>query len=198
MDNSGDLILFYDYVDPVSYLLEEKLRRLLAKGPVGLVLEPYELVPPPGLLLDPEGAEWGVRWEALEEEIGPSPGGGGRPWIVPWSRKAHELAMLAREKNCFQKIHETLFRAYLSEGQDIGRVDVLVQLARGAGLDPMETKAALDVDRFSNQVAQRRKEALEAGVVGVPTLLWRGRILQGYPDERALDEFLALDQEPGT
>jgi predicted DsbA family dithiol-disulfide isomerase len=198
MTHPGDLRLFYDYVDPASYLLEQRLRRLLEPGPVGLVLEPFELVPPPGALWNPEGEEWGARWESLESEVDDPTGGRARPWIVPWSRKAHELAIHAREKDCFPEIHEMLFRAYLSEGRDIGRVDVLVELARPAGLDPMETKAVLDVDRHSNQVAEKRKEALEAGVVGAPTILWKGRILLGYPDERALHEFLALDQELGT
>ena len=85
------------------------------------------------------------------------------PWIVPWSRKAHELASVAEKEGCFLEIHESLFRAYLSEGRDIGRVDVLVDLARKSGLDPMEIKAALDVDAERDSVLERRKRALEAG-----------------------------------
>jgi predicted DsbA family dithiol-disulfide isomerase len=122
-----------------------------------------------------------------------------RPWIVPWSRKAHELAFLARKGGCFQEIHDTLFRAYLSEGVDIGRVDVLVELARRHGLDPMETKASLDVDLHRESVLKRRKDALDAGVTRPPALLWRqGRSLDGCPDDQTLREFLALNGRQET
>jgi len=116
-----------------------------------------------------------------------------RPWIVPWSRKAHELAHHASAKGCFREIHDTLFRAYLVEGVDIGRVDILVELGRRHGLEPMETKAALDIDLHESSVIESRKEALGMGVHQAPTLLWLERKLEGYPDEGDLMRFLALE-----
>jgi predicted DsbA family dithiol-disulfide isomerase len=119
-----------------------------------------------------------------------------RPWIVPWTRKAHELACHAARKGCFREIHDTLFRAYLVEGVDIGRVDILVELGRRHGLEPMETKAALDIDLYGKSVVDGREAALGIGVDQTPTLFFLGRKLGGYPEEEKLARFLA--PEPRT
>ncbi len=198
MSGSRLLRLFYDYVDPASYLLEHRLRGLEGSTTFSLTLMPFELSSPPAGLLDPEEAGWVRHWEAMKEA------GAGlgielkRPRIVPWSRKAHELALLAEKEGCFPEIHDSLCRAYLSKRMDIGRVDVLVDLARGHGLDPLKTKVALDVDLHREAVLKKRQEALDVGVTRPPALLWQGRRMDGYPDDRTLGEFLALDERPET
>lgn len=195
MNDPSVLRFFFDYVDPASFLLERRIHELEATVPFSLVLEPFELSPPPSSLIDPEEEVWDRHWQAMEEEGLEMGLGLRRPWIVPWSRKSHELAWLAKKEGCFPEIHDTLFRAYLTEGVDIGRVDILVDLARGHGLDPLETKAALDVDLHSDAIVAKRREALEAGVAQPPTLLWRGRRKRGYLDSRMLREFLALEEQ---
>ena len=192
MSDSTVLRLYFDYIDPASYLLESRLRKVEGATTFTLVPEPFELSPPPSPLLDPNGEEGAELWKGMEEEGTRLGIELGRPWIVPWSRKAHELARQAHGKGCFREIHDALFRAYLSQGLDIGRVDVLVDLARQLGLDPTETKAALDVDLHGEAVVKGRKEALEVGIERPPTLLWQGRLLEGYPEETVLREFLAL------
>ena len=194
MNDPRVLRLYYDYVDPASYLLEHRLRGLENATDFSLALEPFELSSPPSVLLDPGEDSWTRHWEAMEEA---SRGLGidlRRPWIVPWSRKAHELALHARKEGCFQEIHNTLYRAYLSESLDIGRVDVLVDLARQHGLDPMDTKTALDVDLHRESVLKRRQDGLDAGITKPPTLLWQGRKMDGYADDRTLREFLTLSE----
>jgi protein-disulfide isomerase len=42
-------------------------------------------------------------------------------------------------------------------------------------------------------VIETRKEALDMGVHQVPTLLWLGKKLEGYPTEEDLTRFLALE-----
>lgn len=187
------LRLFFDYVDPASYLLEHRLRKLEGATTFRLAHQPFELTPPPSPRPALRESETLRRWERMLEpgkEMGIQMK---RPWIVPWSRKAHELASHAAAKGCFREIHDTLFRAYLVEGVDIGRVDVLVELAARHALDPKETKAALDIDLHGSSVMEARQAALDMGVREVPTLLWLGRRLEGYPDQANLARFLALE-----
>lgn len=198
MNDPRVLRLFFDYVDPACLLLEHRLRGLAEETTFTLSVEPFEVSVPPAPLLDPGRPEIVQHWEEMEEEALRFGFGLRRPWIIPWTRKAHELAVYAGKKGCFQEIHDTLFRAYLVEGLDIGRVDILVSIARKQGLDASETKAVLDVDQNLDRVKAKRQEAQDLGVTQTPTLLWLGRQLSGYPDDETLREFLALGKQNET
>jgi predicted DsbA family dithiol-disulfide isomerase len=179
--------LYFDYVDPASYLLDRRLRDGLGAGEApGLTYLPFERRPPPQALLRTDDPEWAEAWDRLAAEDDDLT----RPWIVPWSRKAHELVLFARESGCFWEIHDAIFRAYFVEGLDIGRVDILVDLARRNGLGVMEAKAALDVDRFRPEVEAVRSEALAAGVEVTTTLVMEGRLFPGYPETEVLKAVL--------
>jgi len=194
MEHPLALRLYFDYADPASYLMERRLRPM--EGPTTFVLnlEPFEACPPPTPLLDASDPDFVGSWRTISRtaaregvRLGPP------PWIVPWTRKAHELGFLALEAGCFREIHDTLFRAYLSEGMDIGRVDVLVGLARRHGLDGSRTKAALDVDLHLEAVLRSRETGLGEGVIRPPTISWLGRKAEGLLDHRSLAAFLDLD-----
>jgi predicted DsbA family dithiol-disulfide isomerase len=190
MDTPEPLRLYFDYVDPASFLLERRLWSLEGSLPAPLSLEPFEVTCPPAPLLDPDENAWAHRWSSMRAEGTKTGLILKHPWIVPWSRKAHELAFHAREKGCFPEIHDALFRAYLMEGQDIGRIDVLVALARKQGLDPMEAKAALDIDLHREKVEEARRSALVAGIGHPPVIQWKGRKLEGFSDAETLRTFL--------
>jgi predicted DsbA family dithiol-disulfide isomerase len=73
------------------------------------------------------------------------------------------------------KVVRRLFRAYFEEGRDIGRPEVLVELARDAGMDAalVETLLATDADR--DAVREEIATASRMGVTGVPCFLLEGR-----------------------
>lgn len=206
MDSVGVRFVF-DYVDPGSYLLfhvlegagEEPGRD--GRPPVDPAAHPFEMRPPPHPVIDPEDPRWVELYRAMEAEAEALGIPLELPSLVPWSRKAHELALQAGEKGCFPEVHASLFRAYFVEGRDIGRVDALVEIAADHGLDRSETRAALDVDRQRETLEKRRREALDWGIQGVPTLLLPdGRRLEGFrkPGEvRAFLDAAATDQEAG-
>lgn len=190
MNDPGLLRMYFDYVDPLSLLLSHRLREYEETGAIRVEPWPMEVNPPPHPLLHPEVQPWASRWDQALKESQTVGLQLQRPWIVPWSRKAHELGFCAREENSFPRIHLSLFRAYLIDGSDIGRVDVLMDLARKSGMDPMHTKAVLDVDRHRNDVEEARAQGIRQGVESIPSLLWRGTVLAGYPTAEELDDFL--------
>ena len=154
--------------------------------------------------LGPGGAAPGPGFAA------PGPGGAGpgepksgldlpAPPIIPWTRKAHELCELARRRDCFHAVRRALFRAHFIDHTDIGRIDLLVEIAQAAGLDPSEARAVLDVDRHAAAVLGNRGRALEAGIRDVPALARPGGWLVGpavlREIERAIEEMVATTQE---
>ncbi len=192
---TGPVLFFYDYVDPASYILDAALGKGSGGG-AEVSWRPLELRPPPAARIDAGGEEW----QAIRRSADAAARHYGvelvHPGFVPWSRKAHELALHARDKGCFRGVHDALFRAHFVEGRDIGRVDVLVELAAASGLERTETKAVLDVDRFLDPLRAFRAEAERLRVRGVPTLLVGEARLEGIHDRETLEDFLRLASSP--
>jgi predicted DsbA family dithiol-disulfide isomerase len=192
------LQVIYDYVDPGSYLVRELLQAWVRslERPPEVEWTPLELRVPgsePLSLRDPAWAEL-HRFMAEEAEKAGIPFR--IPGSTPWSRKAHELALLAREKGCFDPIQRAIFRAHFNEDRDIGRVDVLLELAADQGLDPGEVRTVLGVDRFHSAVEKSRRRLLDRGVRGVPTVeAWDGT-LEGFTNVESFREFLQGLGEP--
>lgn len=151
---------------------------------------PFELRRPPTPLIDAGDPRWREYLAGMSEKAGELDLPFAPPGLVPWTRKAHELAAQAREAGVLPQVDPTLYDAYFVDGRDIGRVDVLVEIGVEAGLDPTETKAALDVDRHGASVEEERRRAEEVGVRGVPTLVLGDRALEGFHPEGDIRTFL--------
>ena len=184
-------LFFFDYLDPLSYLVDLELRALEPAERSGVTRVPLELRPPPFPLLDPEGEEWRRRWgeataAAVERGVHLVP-----PALVPWTRKAHELVLHAETKGVEESAHRAVFDAVFVGGLDVGRVDVLVSIAEDLGLDATETKAVLDVDRHTASVAEARRLAATSGITAPPALARGGRTLRGFHNRDDLRTFLS-------
>jgi predicted DsbA family dithiol-disulfide isomerase len=173
---------YFDFVDPLSYL--QDLELIALGGDIARV--GFELAPPPEPLTAVSDARWRDRWAegrrlAAAAGVKLEP-----PALVPWSRKAHELHLHAGENGRGNEIRRAIFESYFGRGEDIGRVDRLCALAESIGLDRTTVKAALDVDRHREDVAEARRAAVEAGIVDTPTMVVSGRILRGFHNRAAL------------
>jgi predicted DsbA family dithiol-disulfide isomerase len=121
------------------------------------------------------------------------------PEIVPWTRKAHELAFLARESGRFAVVHRALFAAHFQSSSDIGRIDVLVAIGKEHGLEPALTRTVLGTDRFSAAVLASAERARALGVRGVPTFWREGMRLEGLQSVASFDSFLtSIEADSGT
>lgn len=189
--NAPRIRFFFDYLDPLSYLLDLEISDLEeAEGRPLVERVPLEINPPPGDLLDPDGNEWTARWRAALDAASDMEVRLTAPTILPWTRKAHELVLQAVGKGVGLEAHRAIFQAVFGEGADVGRVDVLVGIAEKLGMDPQDTKAVLDVDRHTAAVGSLRHEAETAGVTEPPALEAGGRILRGFHNREALRTFL--------
>lgn len=181
--------LYLDYIDPGSWLMDRRVEA--ASRVTGTPVErlPWEARRPPEPLIAPDDPAWRRYWAEMSAQADAPewvP-----PALVPWTRKAHELALEAREVGAFQGVHQGLFRAFLEDGLDVGRVDVLVEVARRVGLDATRVRVALDVDRQARELDRIRAEGAALGVGGVPTLELDGRRLEGVHEQEVIQAFLA-------
>lgn len=187
--------LYFDFADPVSFLLERELTAVEAEAGFDVERVGIEVSPPPHPLGAPDDPLWGPRWSEAESVAGAVGLSLRRPVVVPWTRKAHELARHAEEEGQGAVVRAAIYRAFFEQGRDIGRVDVLVELSRGVGLDASATKAVLDVDRFGEEVAAGREEAVRSGIRFIPTLVAGARRVEGFRNRAWLSTF--LDGSPG-
>jgi predicted DsbA family dithiol-disulfide isomerase len=161
------VVVFSDFACPFSYVTEAALRRMQAAGEVAVTHLAWELYPAPAPLPPADAGGWLDVLRPLADELG-------LPLRVPppaRTRKAHEAAAFAASKSVGPAMREALFAAHFGEGRDVGRIDVLVEIGAGLGLDATELKVVLDVDTFAARVAAEQDAALRAGVQGVPTIV---------------------------
>jgi len=192
-----DIEFWLDYVDPASWVGYRRLRAATAPGgPLDdhvVHMRGREVRTPSMAPLDPESEAWRRYVDTVRAVADVELGDYRPPASLPHTRKAHELALHAEERDSRAAVDSAIFRAALVEGRDVGRVDVLVELAVDAGLDRSETRAVLDVDRYTDEVVRLREAAASQGVVGVPTMVHAGRLLEGV---RTTDEIRAWLKAP--
>jgi predicted DsbA family dithiol-disulfide isomerase len=166
------LVIFADYACPFCYLAESVVARLRAEALLPVRGAAVELRPAGTGLPSPEAPAireaWARTVEPLAEELGVSMR---YPAFMTRTRKAHEAVAFARDRGRFEAMHDAVYRAYWQDGRDIGRIDVLMEIGGEAGLDPMELRVELDIDKWAERVEQDGAWAALAGITAVPAYL---------------------------
>ncbi|NOG51941.1 MAG: hypothetical protein HND48_22785 [Chloroflexi bacterium] len=82
--------------------------------------------------------------------------------------------------------------AYFERGQDISRLDVLLDLAAAIGLDRAEMQRLLESDAAEADVLNEARQMSQAGITGVPFFIFNGKwALSGAQPPRVFAEVLA-------
>ena len=181
---------FFDAVDPLSFAMHCALGAAEEQRDVRAVPIPIESYPADAPLTDTQDPFWQTRWaegQQVAEGMGLSLV---RPGLVPRSGKAHELLLHAQASELGRPALHAIFSAFFLEGRDIGRIDVLVDIAQSVGLGLTESKAVLDVDRYGAEILSARQQMIEAGMTSVPALLTPSATLQGFHNQSAIGTFL--------
>ncbi|MGB7629501.1 MAG: DsbA family protein [Candidatus Deferrimicrobium sp.] len=107
------------------------------------------------------------------------------------SHKALLLAEAAKaeEREVFEAFNEGLFRAYFTEGRNIGDPLVLRDVAEAAGVPDGRTREAWSDAAFEERLARDRAAAAKIRITGIPTFIIDGRwILEGAVPVEVLRE----------
>jgi predicted DsbA family dithiol-disulfide isomerase len=113
---------------------------------------------------------------------------------TPNTFDAHRLIGWAGKKGVQDAVVEGLFRAFFTEGRDIGDRKVLAAVARDAGLD---AAAFLDGDEGSEDVRAEEARARELGIQGVPffTIAGRFAVSGAHEPDTFLEAFDELEKQ---
>ena len=106
------------------------------------------------------------------------------------SRLAQELGKWAESQPGGEAIHDALFRAYFVDGKNIGDAEVLVEIAKGVGLNPAQAREVLEKRTHKAAVDADWEKSRHYGVTGVPTFVVGDRGVVGAQPYEALEQLL--------
>jgi len=110
---------------------------------------------------------------------------------IPNTFLAHRLLWYSKQKNLQNELSEALFYAYFTEGQDIGSIKILADIAAGIGLDALKVRAFLESESGINEVVDQEKESLERSIGAVPTYIINDQyLIQGGQQPETFVAFL--------
>jgi predicted DsbA family dithiol-disulfide isomerase len=87
------------------------------------------------------------------------------------SRLAMEASEFAREEGKYNSFSENVFHAYFTEARDIGKQDVVMELAGAAGLDVKALQEGLHQGRYAQRIRKAQEEGQRYNITGVPTFI---------------------------
>lgn len=185
--------VFSDFVCPFCYLAEQPLADAVEGGDVQIAWQPFELRPQPTPTLRPEGDYLQSTWQQV---VYPMAERMGVPIVLPrvspqpYSRLAFEGFAYAAERGVGQRYTERMFWAFFVEQRDVGRPEVLADVAVELGLDADDFRAALDSGRYAETHQQALRRARQLQITVVPTFLFDGQRLEGMPSAEGLNRLL--------
>ena len=171
------IVMFSDYICPFCYIGFETVRRLRPEFNFELEWRGFQIHPDwPAEGLAAEQARVGgdsdsrrALWErisAMAEAVGFSMR---PPAVLTNSRAALAATEFARESGRDEALEERIYRAYFSEGLNIGDPAVVTRLATEAGLDSGEVADAIKSPKYELRLKNNAVAANQRGVNGVPT-----------------------------
>ncbi len=88
--------------------------------------------------------------------------------IVANSFDAHRMIQFAKTKGLGDQLEEALFKAYFTDGKNIGDINDLLEIGVSIGIEKSTLIAVLESEQFTNEVNNDISDAQEIGVRGVP------------------------------
>ncbi len=105
---------------------------------------------------------------------------------TPNSFAAHRLSWLSAREGRQRAVVEALFNGYFVQGQDIGDLETLIEIAASAGLERERVAAFLQSDEGASEVRKLESSAVSTGIQGVPQFDIEGAIIRGAQDAEIL------------
>ena len=103
----------------------------------------------------------------------------------PYTNLAFQGLEFAKDQGKGDEYNDAVFRAFFQQSRDIGRMNVLADIAKEVGLDPEQFRAAPEQGAYRDRVQQLLQTAYERiRVTAVPTMIIGRQRLEGlYPAE---------------
>ena len=117
---------------------------------------------------------------------------------IPNTFMAHRLLWKAEQYNLQNELSEALFKAYFTDGLNIGSAEVLSELCESIGMNKIEILNFLESKEGGQEIADLEMEFIEKSIGAVPTYFINDKyIIQGGQEPETFVSFLRkiIDKE---
>ena len=110
---------------------------------------------------------------------------------IPNTFNAHRLLWKAKREGLQTELSEALFKAYFTDGRDVGSVEVLSDIANEVGMDKEKSKKFLISKEGGQETADEEMSFIEKSIGAVPTYFINNKyIIQGGQEPETFVSFL--------
>ncbi|GIM44947.1 2-hydroxychromene-2-carboxylate isomerase [Collibacillus ludicampi] len=155
---------------------------------------PFELRPYPIPTLRPEGDYLQNAWR---KNVYPTAERFGVKIVLPrvspqpYTHLAFEGFQFAKEQGKANAYNHRIMQAFFQEEKDIGKIDVLTELAIEVGLNGDEFRKALETRKYKEAHQKALQHAYEeAKITAVPTFIIGDRVLPGLYSQETLEQVI--------
>lgn len=144
-----------------------------------------------------EGAKQMVQHAANAGEAAGIPFQFDQVSVWPNTLASHQLIKLAPPELQTEMV-DAIYRAYFENGQDIGQLDTLVNIAGLLGMDEIETRLLIEKGEKLDEIREDLEYAKQLQITGVPFFVVDGKLaLSGaHPVENFLKAFRQVSETP--
>tara|TARA_B100000579_G_C22715078_1_gene796483 strand:- start:331 stop:993 length:663 start_codon:yes stop_codon:yes gene_type:complete len=110
---------------------------------------------------------------------------------IPNTFNAHRLLWKAGKDGLQTELSQALFKAYFTDGRDVGSIEVLSDIADEVGMKKLETKEFLNSKEGGQETADEEMSFIERSIGAVPTYFINNKyIIQGGQEPETFISFL--------
>lgn len=200
MANPTSLEVFTDFVCPWCYLSTPRVERIRQNFDVDVQWVYFPLhpdTPKEGLLLTDLFAGRNFDLNAAHARLKNLMDAEG----LKFNQRTHTYnSRLAQElAKAFDAVRDPLYRAYFEEAKNIGDVEILVGIAKSAGVPEPDARRVLAERSFKQAVDADWEKARRNGITGVPSFVAGNQKLTGaHPYEELERLMIAAGAKPRT
>lgn len=113
------------------------------------------------------------------------------------THRAHLGGFYAKEKGLYDKYLKAMFKAYFTDGSNLGDKKVLNKLAEDIGLNPEEMNNSIDSGKYNESYRRAKEETERYKIQSVPTFIIDDRAkISGIREySKFKEEFIELSKE---
>ncbi|HVZ81095.1 MAG TPA: DsbA family oxidoreductase [bacterium] len=115
---------------------------------------------------------------------------------TPNTFNAHRVLWLADQEGKGNAAHNAFFKAYFTDGKDLGDKKVLIEAATSAGLDKTKVEKLLAGNGFEEEVRAAEEKAYDLGIQGVPFFVFNDKL--AVSGAQSLEVFKKAVEQAGS